>query len=256
MVSTIGGADAGGPVRRAIYTAASVTGVDFNYLLNQARVESGLNPAARAGTSSATGLYQFIEQSWLGVVAEHGAAHGLDWAASAIERGSNGRYRVADPAMRAAILDLRADPAASAAMAAELASDNRDHLERRLGHAVETVDLYLAHFLGAGGATRFLRRLEDAPDTPAAALFPAAARANRGVFFDRDGTARSLTEVRARFAAKFDDTLESVGPQAVGAGYPVSIIRPAPEDQAVRNAVPVAQARLAYLMLASLGVSA
>ena len=256
MVSTISTAGTRGAVHQAIYNAASATGVDFNYLFNQARVESSLNPDARAQTSTATGLYQFIEQSWLGVVAKHGDAHGLGWATSAIERGSDGRYRVADPAMRAAILDQRRNPDAAAAMAAEFASDNRDHLQRRLGHEVEPVDLYLAHFLGAGGATTFLRHYEANPDASAAALFPAAARSNRGVFFSRDGSARRLSEVREQFAAKFEGAVPNQirSPEPVEARFAqLTVLRQARD---YGRAPPTAQARLAYLMLASLGVSA
>ncbi len=253
MVSTISAQGARSVVHQAIYNAASATGVDFNYLFNQARVESSLNPDAKAQTSSATGLYQFIEQSWLGVVAKHGDEHGLGWAASAIIRGNDGRYRVADPAMRSAILDLRRDPDASAAMAAEFASDNRDHLERRLGHDVESVDLYLAHFLGAGGATKFLRNYEANPDSAAAAQFPAAARSNRGVFYKSDGSPRSLSEVRERFAAKFEGASPAVETSP-------SIWVQRKENTSTGSARPAlvmtAQARLAYLMLASLGVSA
>ncbi len=262
MVSTISGAGSGA-VHQAIYNASSSTGVDFAYLFNQAKVESGFDPNARAPTSSATGLYQFIEQSWLGVVAEHGSAHGLDWASSAITRGSDGRYRVAEPAMRAAILDLRRDPQASAAMAAEFAADNRDHLERRLGHAVESVDLYLAHFLGAGGATKFLRNRDLNPDASAAALFPAAARSNRGVFYKPDGSARSLTEVRGRFAAKFEGATPAARDDRYAGGAVRSIAARAQPAQDLRWTQQRGQgdgaranARLAYLMLASLGVSA
>ena len=255
MVSTIQIAGTRGAVHQAIFAAASSTGVDFNYLFNQARVESSLNPEAKARTSSATGLYQFIEQSWLGVVARHGDDHGLGWAASAITRGSDGRYRVADPAMRSAILDLRRDPTASAAMAAEFASDNRNHLESRLGHRVDSVDLYLAHFLGAGGATKFLRNFEANPDAAAADFFPAAARSNRPVFYNRDGSARSLSEVRERFAAKFEGTTPAPSQPAEPARvrFAAAIDRAAADVPRMR---PTAQARLAYLMLASLGVSA
>jgi len=191
-----------GRVGAAIRQASARTGVDFNYLLNQARVESGLNPNARARTSSATGLYQFIEQTWLGTVRRHGAEHGMGWAANAIRQQPNGRYSVADPAMRRAILDLRRNPEAASAMAAEFAGDNGQHLQARLGRTAEPVDLYLAHFLGAGGATRFLRAHDANPGGSAAAILPAAARANRSIFYRRDGSARSFAEIRDRFAAR------------------------------------------------------
>ena len=263
MVSSIRLNAAYADVRQAIYDAASATGVDFAYLVNQARVESGFNSGARATTSSATGLYQFIDQSWLGVVAKHGEAHGLGWAASAITRGSDGRYRVSDPDMRQAILDLRRDPQAASAMAAELASDNRNYLEAQLNRTVESVDLYLAHFLGAAGAAKFLKANDADPSQAAADLFPAAARSNRGVFFNRDGTARSLGDVRARFAAKF----EGASPAADYVHYTELVSAPiSKKDQKALDAQWTlkqvqgdsvkANARLAYLMLASLGVSA
>src|SRR3546814_888298 len=86
----IAGVGRGNRVTNAIAMASRQTGVDFNYLFNQAKIESGFNPNARASTSSATGLYQFIDQSWLGVVNDHGEKYGLGWAANAISRGSNG----------------------------------------------------------------------------------------------------------------------------------------------------------------------
>ncbi len=152
-----------GGIGAAIHRAAASTGVDFSYLLGQARIESGFNPNARAKTSSATGLFQFIDQTWLGTVKQHGAKHGMEWAASAIQQGANGRYHVADPATRRAILDLRKDPGAASSMAAEFAADNQSYLENRLGRATESVDLYLAHFLGAGGAAGFSRRMTPIP---------------------------------------------------------------------------------------------
>ena len=200
--SSVNGESGRDRVTAAIQLASARTGVRFDYLLSQARIESSLNPNARARTSSATGLFQFIEQTWLGMVKQHGAAHGLGWAADAIQRGRNGHYYVADPAMRAQILDLRRQPEASSAMAAEFASDNGRYLQSRLGRPAEPVDLYLAHFLGAGGAARFLRAHDSNPGAAAAAMLPAAARANRAVFFNRDGSARSFAEIRAHFAER------------------------------------------------------
>lgn len=246
--------DAGDRVGAAIQRAASRTAVDFSYLLGQAKIESGLNPTAKARTSSATGLFQFIEQTWLATVSKHGASHGLGWAANAIRCDANGRYRIDDPDLRRAVLDLRTDPDAASAMAAEYASDNRSTLESRLGRPAEPVDLYLAHFLGAGGATTFLRAHDANPDAPAAELLPAAAQANRSIFFRRDGTACSLAEIRDRFAAKFDGAgaAPRVGPSDLAPNefLPIQLASRTPT-------VPVAPspqyAKLAYLMLAELG---
>jgi hypothetical protein len=237
----------------AIQQAASRTGVDFSYLLGQARIESGFNPDARAKTSSATGLFQFIDQTWLGTVKEHGEKHGLGWAANAIQRGANGRFFVADPAMKNAILDMRRDPGAASSMAAEFAADNQAYLENRLGRPMQSVDLYLAHFLGAGGAAKFLQAHDADPSASAASALPAAARANRWVFYNKDGSARSFAEIRDRFAAKLG-----------GEGAPLRSPPSRRDDMNVRMAaldLPKAEtvrpspqyARLAYLMLAQLG---
>ncbi|MCW2362084.1 hypothetical protein M2346_001258 [Sphingobium xanthum] len=258
-------------VTQAIAKASSRTGVDFNYLMSQAHVESALNPTARARTSSAAGLYQFIDQSWLSIVNDHGAKYGMDWASNAIERTASGRYVVSDPTLRQQILDLRNHPETASIMAAELATDNRAYLEERIGRPAEAVDLYLAHFLGAGGAAKFLTTMAQAPDASGAALFPAAARANASVFFDRQGNARSLTDIRASFAQKL-----AAGGQAAGSAasdmamdgtqtvMPADYVRIAQErltmNQTLSEKQPYPEfapraetARLAYLMLATLG---
>jgi hypothetical protein len=213
---TVSSIAAQGRIQSAIARAASRTGVDFNYLLGQAKVESGLNANARAGTSSATGLYQFIEQSWLAVVKKHGATHGLGWAADAIGQ-NGGRMTVSDGATRSAILALRSNPEVASLMAAEHASDNADALQGTLGRPANGTDLYMAHFLGLGGAKQFLSAMQASPDRSAAAMFPGAARANRNVFFDGAGNARSLSQVYERFAGKLGG---GNGPAAAGNGLP------------------------------------
>ena len=195
------GTSTGNRVTNAIAMASRRTGVDFSYLLGQAKIESSLNPTARAATSSATGLYQFIDQSWLAVIDKHGSEYGLGWASNAIQQ-SGGRYYVADPQLRQQILDLRKHPETASVMAAEHAADNKAFLESKLGREAEPVDLYLAHFLGVGGASKFLSVHDRAPDASAASLFPSAARANRSIFYDKQGNARSFAEIRDRFVSK------------------------------------------------------
>lgn len=193
------------PVMDAVQNASARSGIDFDYLFDVARVESGYNPTAKAQTSSARGLYQFTKQTWLATLDRHGANHGLAWAADAIGRDASGRLTVADPVLRQQILDLRDDPTASSNMAAALTGDNRDYIESRIGRSAEPVDLYLAHFLGSGGAAKFLTALETNPDQPGASMMPEAAAANRSVFYAPDGSMRSLAEIRERFRVKLED---------------------------------------------------
>ena len=184
--------------RAAIARAAQATGVDFNYLLAQAKLESGLDPNARAGTSSATGLYQFLGSTWVDTLKKHGAEHGLGWAGAA----------ASDPSMRAQIMALRHDPQASALMAAELAGDNQMALGAALGRTPDSAELYLAHFLGAQGATQFLSALSLDPARSAASVVPAAAATNRAIFFEADGSARSLGQVMTLLRGRIGSAME------------------------------------------------
>ncbi|WP_066551342.1 MULTISPECIES: flagellar biosynthesis protein FlgJ [unclassified Sphingomonas] len=206
------------PIQNAIASAARRTGVDFAYLIGQAQVESGMRADARAATSSATGLYQFIDQSWLGVMKRHGGEHGLGWAADSIRQTPGGRYVVDDPATRRAILDLRKNPQVASLMAAEHAADNKAVLEGTLGRGASGTDLYMAHFLGIGGAKSFLSAMQDNPDRSAASMFPAAARANRSIFFEGNGQPRSLADIYSRFAAKLDRGAAAAGATGLASG--------------------------------------
>lgn len=197
-------------VLRGIQAASAKTGVDFKYLVAQAQIESGFDATAKASGSSARGLYQFIDQTWLRMVKDHGAEHGLGDLSAAITEGADGRLKVADGATKKAILALRDDPALSAVMGAEFASDNKAYLEGRLGRTVNSTDLYMAHFLGAGGASKFLSTMAKAPGSSAADLMPDAAAANPTVFY-KGGRALSVKEVYARFANKLEDAGANAG---------------------------------------------
>ncbi len=200
----LGGAQAGGykisaEVLNGIQQASASTGVDFSFLMAQAAKESGFNPDAKAKTSSASGLYQFVEQTWLSVVRKHGAEYGLGDMASKIRIADDGKLVVADRALRKEILDLRRDPEIAAAMAAEHAADNEARLDAKLDREVKPVDLYLAHFLGLKGAVNFLRAMEENPDQSAAAISPRAAAANKSIFYNAEGSPRSLKQIYDRF---------------------------------------------------------
>lgn len=184
--------------------ASHRTGVDFAYLVAQAGQESGFRADAQAKTSSARGLFQFIESTWLETLRDHGAKHGLAAQAQQIVTGSDGRARVNDPEMRRDILSLRDDPRIAAIMAAEYARSNQQTLSRELGVDLKKADLYLGHFLGPNGAGKFLAALKNNPAQSAAALLPEAAEANRGVFYTGDGQPRSVGDIHAMFERKLE----------------------------------------------------
>ena len=192
-------------VARHIREAAKATGVPFDYLLAQANSESRLDPDAANQRSSAMGLYQFTAGTWLDMLKKHGAEHGLGNYADSIVKGKDGKWTVADKDIRKEILDLRKDPRISALMAGEYASDNRKVLEAKLGREASAHDLYLAHYLGAGGALKVLQELGGDEQTTAATILPAAAKANPAEFHhdDGEGEAKSVDDLYASVQSRF-----------------------------------------------------
>ena len=222
----------------AIRDAARVTGAGFEYLLNTALRESNLNPNAKASTSSATGLFQFIDQTWLGTMKQAGAAHGYGKYADAISRTSSGRFVVNDPAMRQEIFALRKDPTANAVMAGAFANSNARVLTDRLGRKPTDGELYMAHFLGASGASRFIKAAEANPNGKAAALFPRAAHANNAIFYDKSGGARSLKQVYAGLVSRHNVI---GGVTQIAEAKPADIVKPGGQTAAAKAApVPAA----------------
>ncbi len=192
-----------GDIRRA----ARATSMDFGYLMAQANQESGFQPDAKAPTSSATGLYQFIDETWLSAVKAWGPRYGLGQYAQHISQAPGGRPQVDDPAIRQQILDLRKDPAVSADLAAELARSNKAEVEQALGRPASATDLYLAHFLGAQGAKDFVRQIEHDGSAKAADLMPQAASANRWVFYDDAGQAKTVAQIYRNFADRIEHSV-------------------------------------------------
>jgi hypothetical protein len=191
-------------VSAAIATARAATGVDFGYLVKAAYLESSFNPLLEAQTSSATGLFQFVEQTWFYMMREHGADLGLSELAEAVEIGEGGRYAVVDDEMREHLLWLRYDAGLSAVLAGAFTRRNADALALMLGREADPAELYLAHVLGATGAATLIRLANESPDADACKEFARAARANRTIFYDGKRP-RSAAEVHDILTAKYFD---------------------------------------------------
>ena len=196
----------------AIQNASTSTGVDFAYLLKQAQVESNFDPDIKAKTSSATGLYQFIKSTWMSMIDKYGDKYGIQTEGMSKQE----------------ILDLRKDPEIASNMAAEFASDNERFLNDHWGGEVGPTELYLAHFLGAPNAAAFLNARDENGMKPAALLFPAAAKANKSIFYDtKTGRAKTLDEVYAYFDNKFQ--IEKIDPKKLVIDNAVQIAEDAKE---------------------------
>jgi hypothetical protein len=222
----------GSGVTGAIQKAAQATGTGFGYLLATAQIESGLNPQIKAKTSSATGLFQFIEQTWLATMKQSGTELGFGRYAAAIEKTASGKHIVRDPALRAEILDLRKDPTANAAMAGALTKHNATRLKAKLGREATEGELYIAHFLGVGGAGRLINAREKNPNVKAADLFPRAAVANRSIFYDKQGGARSVNGVYGVLVTKLNRAMPSEAVTQIAQAKAPAATRAAPAAEA------------------------
>ncbi|MEE7503222.1 transglycosylase SLT domain-containing protein [Methylobacterium sp. C33D] len=175
-----------------IVKASDEAGVDPVYMMALADKESSFDTQAKAATSSAQGLFQFVARTWLEMIRDYGARYGLADEAAAVK--GRGAAITVTGSMRARVLGLRNDPRVAALMAAELIKRDRDRIEARVGRALTTTELYLAHFLGTASAGRFLSLSSEKPDEVAGREFRTAARANRGLFTEKTGgKRRSLT---------------------------------------------------------------
>ncbi len=186
----------------AVQNASAKTGADFSFLMAKASAESGFNPTAKAAHSSARGLYQFVSNTWLHMMKNYGAKFGLGHYADQIQI-KNGKACVGDCKARDAILNLRNDPKISALMAGAYTTENKSYLKTHTTSQVGPTELSIAHFLGAGGAAKFLNDRAQNGDASAAAAFPEEAKHNKGVFYDAQGNARSFDQIYAMFGHKF-----------------------------------------------------
>jgi len=200
-------------IMQSLKEASAKTGVDFDFLVAQATAESGLRGEVRARQrhSSAAGLFQFNEQTWMEMVRQHGGKYGLGDLAARITTLADGHLGTTDRALDNKILDLRKDVRLSAFFAGELAKHNAVALQKALHRKADAADLHVAHLLGTTGAIRFLRAKEADAAQPAAAILPAAARQNPQLFFERGGhTPKTVAAVYGKIKAKIETPLKQL----------------------------------------------
>ena len=183
-----------------VVKAAAETGSDPALLLSIADKESSFILKAKASTSSASGLFQFIDSTWMTAMKAFGSRH-LQQEANAQAEGAK---PAAASASRSEILKLRNDPYLSAVLAAEILKHEGAKISEEIGRALTAGETYLIHFLGPDDARRFMAKMDQDPQAPAAKLLPRPARANRSIFFaSLNGRlkAKSLREVHDAFEA-------------------------------------------------------
>ncbi|MCJ2034640.1 transglycosylase SLT domain-containing protein [Methylobacterium sp. J-068] len=189
-----------------IIRAAQAVQTDPVLLMAVADKESSFKTEVQAQTSSATGLFQFIERTWLGVIRDFGPKYGLAADAALVVAGDNGRPTVTDAAERTRLLEMRRDPYLSALMAGEMLKRDAARIALRIGRELTLGEVYLAHFLGPDDAEDFLASVMDKPKAAAAQMLPGPARANKSIFFAaqrgrRKAVSLSVAQVHEKFEA-------------------------------------------------------
>jgi hypothetical protein len=209
--TTIAGQHLSPEVMQSLRDAASKTGVNYEFLVAQASVESGFHGNAQASRGSAAGLFQFTGATWLRMMHDHGAKYGHGDLAKQLKLAPNGAITAPDKEAETRILGMRQDDRLSALFAAEYAKANSARLESVTGHKATAAELHLAHLLGPNGAVRFLKAHEDNEKQAAAKVVPAAARQNPGLFFARGGrSAKSVAAVYQKIQERLDIPLRQV----------------------------------------------
>lgn len=190
-------------VKTAIKEAAKIVGLSEHTLTAFAAKESAFNPNAKAKTSTAAGLFQFLKGTWKYVVERYGKMYGLD--------SKSNPYNARDSAIAAA---------------AYLKHDIYPSISKAVG-VPNATDLYFGHFMGPVGGSNFLRN-RKADGTRFAYLdFKKEAAANRSVYFKGGdlNDPRTYDEIYAMFNSSLG-TVEQLSIQETTPVVPTAEVSP------------------------------
>ena len=198
-------------VALAVTNAATWFGVSPTYLAGMAGAEYGgylkgdpdaidYGKGNADGASSAVGIGQIVNGTMIELAQDPGL-QAVVMQKMGIDLTSMSKDE---------ILALRSNPEVSMAFSAAYAAKNARALTAVLGRPPNDGELYMAHFMGTGGASRFLRTYKTNPDLNAAEMFPEAAASNPKIYYKKDGSARTIGEVYQILGAKVGTTASYV----------------------------------------------
>jgi hypothetical protein len=179
-------------------------GHDFATLLAQIAGESAFKSHAVNKRTGAAGPFQFVKNTWLSLIKEHGKDMGVkSELLGQIKTEATGRLTIADPHALKEVLDLRHDLGLSAKMAAKYLEENKAHLGHLLHREPSEAELQISFILGPSGAARLIGAAKNSPDRPVDQIMPRAAAANHGLFHDHAGRILTAGEAVAHLAARY-----------------------------------------------------
>lgn len=185
-------------------TPGATGGHDFAALLAQVAGESAFKPHAVNKQTGAAGPFQFVKNTWLSLLKEHGQALGVKPALLAqIKTDAHGRLTIDDPAALKEVLDLRHDIGLSAKMAAKYLDENKTHLTHMLHREPSEAEVQISFILGPSGAAELIKAAKSNPEKPVDQVVPKAVAANRTLFHDHQGGILSAGQAVAHLAARY-----------------------------------------------------
>jgi LAS superfamily LD-carboxypeptidase LdcB len=183
--------DVPGHIRGYIDEAVERSGTPLNVMLAIGKQESDFGRNLKNTSSSAKGIYQFIDGTWTQMVSSSAAIYGLPTTVKVDDERAN------------------------VLMAGEYMRQNKIAFEKALQRPQKDGEMYISHFMGTQGGIDFVKAWEQNPGQNAAAAFPKAANANKTIFYNDNGTPRSMAQVYSKLSAYVDgntDYKTSTGP--------------------------------------------
>lgn len=229
-----------------IVNAARDTKVDPVTLLAMCAQESGLGNRNEAKTSTGRGPFQFLEQTWLYMVKNHGHRYNMGEEAAKISVGKDGRMEVDDPVAKQQILKLRYNTYLSAAIAGEMLQLSREGIEKAIKRPMSTEEMYLSHVMGEGGARKLLLLADGKKKNERAdRYFRKAAQANEGLFYKKEGGRRkpvSNAELADRMTDKISKLREHFADaiKVIDSGFQTADVK-MPDVALAENVIPERQ---------------
>jgi hypothetical protein len=179
------------------YKQIGIVDPEFYKKLMQAE-SGGRNIKNPQEGASAAGIYQFTEGTWGGMV----KSMGLDYT-----------------------LDDRYDPKKQEIVIKGFTKQNEKYLSSKLGRKPNNTELYAAHFLGNGGANKFLSEVRDSPDGPSTPTDDEL-RYNKKVFLNSNGKLRTNLEVYNELTRRIEGKSNVKDNNPVVSNYEYADIKP------------------------------
>ncbi|PCJ02649.1 MAG: hypothetical protein COB14_01435 [Alphaproteobacteria bacterium] len=193
-----------------IYDASITTQTDFELLLITAMIESDLGRVTKSSTSSARGIFQYIEPTWLILIKRYGVRIGKKTYADTIEINTESYL----PEMirhsqftKKDVLDLRNNTKiASLIKAYQLKDEAKIVAKYKAGQRINATDHYIVHMLGLSQARTFYALLRNESSNILTNLnnkgFKEAIRLNPTFFYSAQNKALGATEAYTQFHRK------------------------------------------------------